>query len=208
LGGAYEGAAEKAAKNDPWKRLKAIWDQLYEALGQALLPVIEELGKWFANPKNRENVQKFIQKVSDLAQQFGEDLVDAIKDAMKWLKDPKNQEKLDEWAKAFGDLARQIQSTVGWIQSVIDWLGKIPKLPDWMTRDQGGGGWGFGAQGNAAPAASTRAAPTATAGNAPMDMNIVVNVDQWGSARVTKRALEANDRRQGRQPGTPLRVAW
>jgi hypothetical protein len=118
LGEAYSGAAAKAAKNDPWKRMKVIWDQLYEAVGELLLPVIEKLGDWFADPKNRAAIGRMIDKVSELSREMGGKLVDAIRNLMEWLKDPANQRTLKNWAEGFADI--QLDPPKNWAAALID----------------------------------------------------------------------------------------
>lgn len=126
LEGAFDGAAEAAADTDPWTRIKTIWGELKEALGEWILPLINRFSDWFKNPKNKDAIQDFIDKVGDAATILGTDLVEAIKDAMKWLKDEKNQKALKDWADGMLGIAEAIGKVIGKTQTLLTWLGKLP----------------------------------------------------------------------------------
>jgi hypothetical protein len=60
LTGRYQGAAEAASNRDPWEKLKTIWGQIKEQLGQFVIPLIEKFGEWFKKKENQEKIQDFI----------------------------------------------------------------------------------------------------------------------------------------------------
>ena len=79
---AFGGAAKAAANNDPLKRLQAIFDQLWEAIGQALLPALQDFSDWLSDPKNQKKIREYIAIISALAKQIGGGLVSAIRAAI------------------------------------------------------------------------------------------------------------------------------
>jgi hypothetical protein len=212
LGKSFEGAAEKAAANDPWKRFKTIVDELKEAIGAGLVPMLDAMSSWFSKKENRQKVLDMVDAVAQFSTETGKKAVQAIKDFIAWLKSPEGKQAMKNFKEDSAQIADAVKAisdsiivVIGWIKDLISWYNRIPAP---LKRGAGGGaalGPILGLGRSAAPTASTTAAASTAAAS---DMNIVVHVDQWGSARVTKRALEANDRRQGRRPGTPLRVAW
>lgn len=207
----FGGAAEAAADNDPFKRLGIIFGELKDAVGQALVPLIDRFGKWMKDPANQKRITDITDAVSDMATAMGEDAVDAIEDLMKWLKDPKNQQALKNTAHDIAAIASAVGSLVGWLiaaasklETFYGWVKKV----DALTSPIGGGdvNWSsppWGRTGSsAAPAATTRAGTT------------IGTLVYYGSGDLTrdakklKRLLEAEDLEQGRRPGQPLAVAW
>lgn len=69
----FEGAAETAAKNDPYKRLEVIFADLQETIGMAVLPALEEFSSYLASPEGQKNIQQIanIFKVIGTAIQAG-----------------------------------------------------------------------------------------------------------------------------------------
>jgi hypothetical protein len=56
----FQGAAEKAANLDPYKRLEVIFAEIQETVGIALLPALEDFSEYLASPKGQENVQQLV----------------------------------------------------------------------------------------------------------------------------------------------------
>jgi hypothetical protein len=199
LGKAFGGAAEEAAKNDPWKRIAIIWDEIQETLGSALLPLIEELGDWFGDPKNRSAVQKLLAKFQELADTLGRQLLDAFRSLVKWLQNPANQQKLKDWGKSIGDVAASVGSLIKAIQTLLRWW---DKLPQWSLLDKAAraaaalanGGPSGGAGGDAWSATPTATA-TATA-PAPAPPPVIVTEEQV--YRAVQRLLLKGQARNGR----------
>jgi len=54
----FRGAAETAAKNDPYKRLEVIFADLQETIGTAVLPALEEFSSYLASPEGQQNLQQ------------------------------------------------------------------------------------------------------------------------------------------------------
>jgi len=61
----FAGAAETAAKNDPYKSISIIFADLQETIGMTLLPALETFSEYLASPKGQDNLQT----IADL---FGE----------------------------------------------------------------------------------------------------------------------------------------
>jgi hypothetical protein len=203
LGEAFKGSAAEAAKNDPWKRINVIWGQISEGLGGALLPLIEQFGDWFADPKNRDSVQKFINKVADLAEKFGEDAVDGIKDFINWLKSPEGKKAMSDFqdtiegiSKVMGFLATDISNVVERIKLLIQWFNNAQdawnKIPSWLKGPLGGG---HGASPAGMTATTTAATTTATTAAPPPPAVIVTEEQVY---RAVQRLLMRGDARNGR----------
>jgi hypothetical protein len=99
---------------------------------------------------------------------------------------------------AFSAITSAIQGLLGWVERLIDALGRIrlPRLPN--TRLPGPllapapAYPGAGAQTPRGPGAGSAAAP------APVTINVYGAVDPEGTARAIRRILDRHDRRQGR----------
>lgn len=202
LGGAFKGAAEEAANNDPWKRIKVIFDELKEAIGTSLLPVLDDLRDWFKDPKNRKKLEDFLGVVQDLAYEVGTRLRDALRDLIEWLKKPENRQKIKDWVKAFGDLAESVMIVVGAIKTMIGWIDRIPTLPTGALglikyALSGGGGGGGSTSGGGDFRASTMGATAATApAPAPAAPTVIVTEEQV--YRAVQRLLMRGQARNGR----------
>ena len=101
----YGGAAKAAADNDPWTKIKVLWGQMKEALGQALLPVLDRFGAWFKDPRNQKEFKDFITTVGEMSYQLGTRAVKAIDEFIAWLKTPEGKKQLREWKALLSDLA-------------------------------------------------------------------------------------------------------
>lgn len=69
----FAGAAEEAAKLDPYKRLEVIFADIQETVGMALLPALEEFSAYLASPEGQQNVQELV----DLFVAMGKAIADA-----------------------------------------------------------------------------------------------------------------------------------
>jgi hypothetical protein len=199
LGTAFEGAAGKVAKNDPWKRIGIIFDELKESVGTALLPVLDELGDWFGKPKNREAVTKFLNKVAELATAIGDDLVKAIKDLVKWLQKPENQQVLKDWAKSMGDFAKAVGGAVKALGPLLGALEKLKKLTDLLPSNLILRAIGaVPSSSSAAPSATSMGVtPMAAPAPAPTPPTVIVTDEQV--YRAISRLLIRGDARNGRR---------
>lgn len=196
----FGGAAEAAANNAPFKRLKVIWDQLKESVGLALVPLIDKFGKWISDPKNRERIKLLIDKVSALATAFGEDLASAVQDAVTWLSKPENQRAIQEWTRNIGAFASAVAGAASWVEKLWYWIQKLPS--NWILRQLG-----VLPDLQTAPSAQARTAGTAAA-SAPVVVNVQAGVLGPTSVRQLISLLESHQVRMGRQPGQPRAVAW
>jgi len=56
----FEGAAERAANLDPYKRLELIFAEIQETVGAALLPALEEFTLYITSPAGQENLKQVV----------------------------------------------------------------------------------------------------------------------------------------------------
>jgi hypothetical protein len=226
LGDKYKGAAEKAANRDPWEKLKVIWGQLRESLGQFLLPILDELAAWFASKSNRDKLQYYIGQVADLSEQFGKWLVQAIKDVYKWASSAEGKKTIKDLSNLLGDLADVTKSVLGWFDKIdgyswafntsglaslasilreIETAAKNAKAAfDRLTgkgKSSGGGGGSWGSAPSPAPPPDPRTR-SARAGNDPgatTSQPVSVLVTEEQIYRAVARLLLAGDARNGRR---------
>jgi hypothetical protein len=71
----FEGAAEKAANLDPYKRLELVFAEIQETIGAALLPALEEFTLYITSPAGQENLKQVV----DLFVAMGKAIADVIK---------------------------------------------------------------------------------------------------------------------------------
>ena len=219
LAKAYGGAAKAAADNDPWKRLKTLWDQLKESLGAYLLPLMEDLGDWFKDPQNQKKIEEFIEDVRELSYEFGEDLSNAIQDAYKWFKSEEGQQAIKDLKQLFKDTASIVRTVAGlfedlngfrWVLNTVPILGLARAWDAVKDAAQAAAQWLGIANGRRSGGGSFRSLSPALSSRSGVN---TATINLYGSAsaqdaRVIKRALEGYDVSQGRGPGTPLAVAW
>jgi hypothetical protein len=224
LGDAYTGAAEKAQDRDPWERIKTIWGQIKEQLGQWVIPLIEKFGEWFKKPENKKALSDMITKIGDMATSLGEDLVPALEDFLAYLSSGKWKNTLGDTADDFRAVWRAVMLVVsavagliGILQAAWRWLDKMnAKLQSFYSWIDRGITWPW-ERGRSA-SSSSRSAPssvstfgaTATprAYTGPVTINVTAANNPYETARTIKRALEGYDIGQGRKPWTPLAPAW
>jgi hypothetical protein len=73
----FDGAAEAAAKLDPYQRLEIIFGNLQEQIGTALLPYLNDLADFFNSPEGQDALKQFASDVADIATSVI-DLADAL----------------------------------------------------------------------------------------------------------------------------------
>jgi hypothetical protein len=56
----FAGAAETAAKLDPYKRLEVVFAEIQETIGMALLPALEEFTAYIVSPEGQKNLQELV----------------------------------------------------------------------------------------------------------------------------------------------------
>lgn len=59
----FDGAAEAAAKTDPYQRMNIIFGELQEQVGMALLPYLEQFSEWLASPGGQEKLQEIVDTI-------------------------------------------------------------------------------------------------------------------------------------------------
>lgn len=131
LGGKYQEAAEKAADRDPWERIKTIFGEIKESLGQFAIPLIERFGNWFKDKKNQKAIQDWIDKVGEFSTKLGEDLVDAIQQVYSWFASPEGQKAIRDWGSALQTAADAVNAIAG----AVGALGRAwSRLPEWARK--------------------------------------------------------------------------
>jgi hypothetical protein len=202
----FKGAAEAASNRDPFEKLKVIWGQLREALGQYLLPIMDEFITWFKDPKNQKSIQNMIDKAADLSLQLGTYVVDAIKAVMKWLSDPKNKATLREFSESLktiagfaADVAGAIGTVITKFSSMWDWMQRINRwtIPGWLKPLVSLTGLP-GTRAAISPTRSSRAAANVT----PNGLPVMVSDEQL--ARAVGSLLARSGVRNGIRPGIVL----
>jgi hypothetical protein len=56
----FEGSAEIAAKNDPYKRLQILFEDIQETIGAALIPALEEFTEYLTSTEGQKNIQQIV----------------------------------------------------------------------------------------------------------------------------------------------------
>jgi hypothetical protein len=134
LGTKYEEASEKAADRDPWERIKTIWGEIKESLGQFVIPLITQLGDWFKDKKNQKAIKEYIDKVADLSTKLGTDLVKSLQDVYSWFASEAGQKALSD----FGNVVQGVADSIKALASGFETLARAyDKLPDWFKKLQG-----------------------------------------------------------------------
>ena len=67
----FGGAAEKAAKLDPYKRLQVIFADIQETVGAQLLPALEEFSNYLTSPEGQENLKQVVNLFVTIGQAVG-----------------------------------------------------------------------------------------------------------------------------------------
>jgi hypothetical protein len=77
LADTFNGAAEAAAKTDPYAKMEIIFGELQEQVGTALLPILEEFSTWLSTPEGQKKLQDIVDGVVGIITEFAK-LVDWI----------------------------------------------------------------------------------------------------------------------------------
>jgi hypothetical protein len=56
----FEGSADIAAKNDPYKRLQILFEDIQETIGAALIPALEEFTEYLTSTEGQKNLQQIV----------------------------------------------------------------------------------------------------------------------------------------------------
>jgi polyhydroxyalkanoate synthesis regulator phasin len=227
LTGKYKGAAEAASNRDPWEKLKTIWGQLKEQLGQWVIPLIEKFGDWFKKKENQQKIQEFLEKVGELSRNLGEKLVKALEDAYKYLQSKEGKKAIEDLKDLMKDLASATKTVAGWFDTLNGWkwvfdLNPIVGLArawervkaaiEWVSDHNPFGGGGRSSGGGSFRSLSTSGRSLMSDGGTSRRSvgNVVINLygDPVANERAVKRALEGYDVSMGRKPGQKLARAW
>lgn len=71
LAAAFKGASDNAANLDPYARMQAMWSDIQEQIGSALLPALDKFSQWMASPKGEETIQKVTDAVISMVGWLG-----------------------------------------------------------------------------------------------------------------------------------------
>jgi hypothetical protein len=115
----YKGAAKAAANRDPWKRIQVVWQQMKEALGQFILPLLQKLGDWFKDKKNRKGLEEWIAKVGEWSRSIGEKLLGKLQEFIGWLQSGAGQTAIANFTNSL----KTIADAFGKIAGALDTLG-------------------------------------------------------------------------------------
>ena len=56
----FEGSADIAAKNDPYKRLQVLFEDIQETIGAALIPALEEFTEYLTSTEGQKNLEQIV----------------------------------------------------------------------------------------------------------------------------------------------------
>ena len=192
------GAAKAAADRDPWTKMKVIWSQLSEELGGWLLPLVEELGDWFTDPKNTQAIEDIKDSFGKLSKQVGEHLVPALKDFLKWVTSEEGRSDMKRWAG-------YIESTASAVERLFTWMDKLANLNPLVLIDNIASKLsniklpslpGLGGRSSSGHAASSRAAAPPTQAAVAQPATVLVTEEQV--YRAVSRLMMRGDARNGR----------
>lgn len=85
LDGAFKGAAEQAAMDDPYKALQVIFDNFKETIGQELLPALQKFYEYLKSPEGTAQLRMIARIFIQIAQGVGAVLDFVIKNVI-WIK--------------------------------------------------------------------------------------------------------------------------
>jgi len=72
LADTFGGAAEAAAKTDPYAQLQIIFGEIQEQIGTALLPILKRFSDWLATPEGQAKMEEIAGNVVDMVTAFTE----------------------------------------------------------------------------------------------------------------------------------------
>lgn len=85
LDGAFKGAAEQAAMDDPYKALQVIFDQFKETIGNELLPALQKFYEYLKSPEGQVQLRVIARIFVQIAQGAGAVLDFVLKNII-WIK--------------------------------------------------------------------------------------------------------------------------
>lgn len=80
----FDGAAEAAAKTDPYMQMQVIFNDMQEQIGTALLPLLEDFSEWLSTPEGQAKLEEIVKGIKDIITQ-GVKLVQWVLDNKDWL---------------------------------------------------------------------------------------------------------------------------
>jgi hypothetical protein len=78
----FAGAAEKAAKLDPYKRLQVIFQDIQETIGAQLLPALEEFSTYIVSPEGQTNLKQIVDLFVSMGKAIGQVITFLIKNIL------------------------------------------------------------------------------------------------------------------------------
>lgn len=70
LADTFGGAAEAAAKTDPYAQLQIIFGEIQEQIGTALLPILDDFSEWLATPEGQAKMEEIAGNVVTMVEEF------------------------------------------------------------------------------------------------------------------------------------------
>jgi hypothetical protein len=173
---AYGGSATEAAKNaPPQKKLAVIWGQMEEALGQGVLPALDDFSDWMSDEGNQADIKAVIDLVGALSKIFGQQLANTI-----------------------NAVAAALRAVAAGFDAIKRAWNNLPSIA--RSAAGGGGSWGRAVTATAAPAAGltagVTAAPTQVTVAMPRQAQVIVTEEQV--FRAVSRLLLKGQARNGR----------
>lgn len=108
----FKGAAETAANADPYQRMSVAFEQIKEAVGQGLVPIIGQFSDYISGMVPQ--IQEFFSALSDPTTEIGAQwkaFTDTIINAFNWV--VQNARQIGAWALAIGAMVTTVKLIVG-----------------------------------------------------------------------------------------------
>jgi len=192
-----EGQAAAAAAEDPWTTIKLIWDEIQEALGGALLPIMEKVADWFKSPANQQKVKEFIDKIANLATQVGQKLVPAFESLIEYLSSPEFTARMRVTGEIFAGIFRVVSTVT---KAVGDFIAMLGRIPHNITS------FDLGSPSNKSGGTASAGTFAATSTGVTVNFYGGIHTDPEATARAISSSLRASDRRNARTRN--LEPAW
>jgi DNA-binding ferritin-like protein len=124
LGDEFGGAAAKAGGTlkGTWERIKVVFAELGESIGNAALPPLQLFADWFADKKNISKVQGWINKVGEWSTAIGTEFAGKLQEFVKWLGSPEGHTAMQNFADDLKQIADGFVSVLNGIKKFAGYL--------------------------------------------------------------------------------------
>lgn len=132
LGRAYKGAAKRAAQTTKgtWDRVKLIFSEIGESIGGFAIPMLGSFADWFAQKKNKKNVQEWIDKIGEWSTSIGTEFAGKIQDFIAYLQSPEGKAAMADFSDRLQTIATNVQSIVGAVDQVLQAFDRLKSAYD------------------------------------------------------------------------------